>query len=205
MTEKISKIIAQSISNVFNPLTIPTFGFLIIMNKIPVVEFYSDKIKAIIIGVVFVSTCLLPGLFIMLTSLNSEIIKLNTFHQEKIIPYIFIAFSTFLGAQFLGKLPLLGIFKFLLIGSAVVAIALTIITIMWKISSHTTAVGALFGTLLALNLKYSMNFLWIIIAILLISGAIASSQIYLEKHTPSQVYAGFGLGLLCMFSLIVYI
>jgi len=82
---------------------------------------------------------------------------------------------------------------------------MTLITIKWKISGHTAALGALLGTLITLNLKYSMNFLGMIIAILLISGAVASSRIYLEKHNPAQVYAGFGLGFLCMFSLIAIV
>lgn len=205
MTDNISKKIAQSISNIFNPLLIPTLGFLVIMNQIPGVEFYTEKIKVIIVGVVFISTCLLPVLFILLTSMNPEILKLQNQHYERIIPYIFIAFSTFLGAQFLGKLPLPGIFKLLLIGSSIIVTTLALISTRWKISGHTAAIGALLGTLLALNLKYSMNFLGMIIALLLISGVIASSRIFLEKHNPAQVYAGFGLGLLCMFLLIVLI
>ena len=205
MTEKIVKAIARSISGIFNPLIIPTLGFIIIMNHIPGVEFYTFKIKAIILGVVFVSTFALPGLFMLLTSMNPEILKLNNLHQERIFPYIFIAFSTFLGAQFLGKLPLPGIFKLLLIGSSIVIIIMTIITTKWKISGHTAALGALLGTLMALSFKYSMDFLGIIITILLISGVVASARIYLEKHNPAQVYAGFGLGFLCLFSLIAVI
>ena len=37
------------------------------------------------------------------------------------------------------------------------------------------------------------------IAVLLIAGLLGTSRIFLKRHTPMQVYAGFSLGFMCTF------
>jgi hypothetical protein len=121
------------------------------------------------------------------------------------MPYLFIAICAFLGSQFMGRLPIPGLFRIFLLGICLIMVISTLISIKWKISEHTLALGGFWGTLLALNFKFGMNILWLIIGVILISGVVASSRIYLEKNTTHQVYRGFLTGMVCMFLIIVFI
>lgn len=126
-------------------------------------------------------------------------------HSDRILPYLFTAFSTFLGAQLIGKLPIPGIFKIFLLGTSIILIILLIVTWFWKISGHASGIGGLLGTSLAMTFRYGIDLTWIIVALFVISGAVGTSRVYLKKHTPAQVYAGFSMSFAVMFALVYFI
>lgn len=166
----------------------------------PGLEYYTPKIKILLIGIVFAATCLLPLLFILLISLTSNI-KVSLEHQkDRLLPYLFSAFSIFLGAQLMGKLPIPGIFRLFMLGIVLTIVLLFVVTLKWKISGHAAGIGGVLGTFLALLFKYKMDLQWLILATILVAGLIGSSRLILHKHTPSQVYAGFLLSWSVMYA-----
>jgi hypothetical protein len=205
MKEKIAKYSALLFSGIFNPFLIPTLGLLVIMGFIPGVEFFSFKLKLIILGVIFLSTCFIPLIFITLGTLYRGWNNESNHYFDRVMPYLFTAMSAFLGSQFFGRLPIPGIFRVFLLGICLIMIISILISLKWKISEHTLALGGLWGTLLALNYKFGMNILWMIIGVILVSGVVGSSRIYLEKNSSHQVYRGFLTGMICMFLIIVFI
>lgn len=66
----------------------------------------------------------------------------------------------------------------------------------WKISIHMLGVGGATGTLLALHTVHRADVLSAVIIALAISALTGFSRIYLGVHKTSEVYAGFGAGLL---------
>lgn len=199
MVEKISKYTAHFFSAVFNPFLVATFGFLVILYHMPGLQYYTPKIKAMLVGIVFTTTCILPMLFILLISFTSNI-KRNMEHQkDRLLPYLFSAFSIFMGAQLMGKLPIPGIFRLFMLGIVLSLVLLFMVTLKWKISGHAAGMGGMLGTFLALLFKYRMDLQWIILATILVAGLVGSSRLILNKHTPAQVYVGFSLSLLVMY------
>lgn len=205
MKERIIKCTAQLFLGVLNPFLIPTIGILLIMGFIPGVEYFSLKLKLILLGVIFLSTCFIPFAFIALGNLNRGLNKDSKKYFDRVMPYIFIIMGSFLGSQFLGKLPIPGIFRILLLGICFTMILSTVIAFKWKFSDYLLALGGLWGTLLALNFKFGMNLSWTIVGVILVSGFVGSSRIFLEKDSPNQVYGGFLTGLLSMFFIIALI
>ncbi len=204
MTHKVFKTTAQIVSWVFHPFVIPTFGILLIMNSMPGFDHYPIKAKGVLLLIVFLSTGLLPILFTLITTLlQSQNPELNSY-RNRVVPYFFTAISIFIGAQFLAKLPIPPIFRLIMVGSGLILVLLFMFTIRWKISGHTTALGGLLGTLLALTFKYGLNLLWPVVMVILISGAVGTSLIYLNKHIPWQVYVPFAASLVLMY-LMVYL
>ena len=66
----------------------------------------------------------------------------------------------------------------------------------WKISAHSVGVGGTLGILILLNVLLPENFLlYIIIAAILMTGAVLSARLALDAHSTSEVYAGFILGI----------
>jgi membrane-associated phospholipid phosphatase len=205
MKEKISNYAARFFAGAFNPLLVPTLGLLLIVGYMPGVEYFSFKLKLVILGVIFLSTCFIPLLFISLGNLNRAWNKGSNQYFDRVMPYLFIIMSTFLGSQFLGKLPIPGIFRIFLLGICITMIASSLIAFKWRVSDHTLALGGMWGAFLAFNFKFGMDLLWLIIGLILLSGVVGSSRIYLEKNSPPQVYAGFLAGMICMFIVVAFI
>jgi len=189
----------------FNPYLIPIAGLLLIMGYIPGVEFFSRKLKFIIFAVLFLSTCLIPLIFIVIGRWHQEWGRDSNRFFDKVMPYLFAAMCSFLGSQFLGRLPIPGIFRVFLLGISFIMIVSTLISIKWKISENSLAMGGVLGTLVALNFKFGMNLIWLIVAVIMISGIVGSLLIYLEKDSPGQVYFSFLDGMICMFFIIICI
>jgi hypothetical protein len=205
MKDKILRYTAKVVSTVFNPLIVPTLGILLVMNYIPAVEFYSAKLKFVLIAIVVCSSCLIPLLYLFLSNINQKLFNEKWLYNSKILYYMFSCLSVFLGAQLLGRLPVTGLFKLLLLGTCFVLIIDFIISFKWNISEHVSIIGGLWGTLIALNFRYGIDVVWVLMVISLLAGIIGAARIYLEHHTPAQVYAGFGLGAVCMFGFLFFI
>lgn len=150
------------------------------------------------------STGILPLTFIFLMSVAAGFSSKMEHHRDRMLPYIFSAFSIYMGAQLMGKLPVPGVFRLFMLGACLVLIMLFLITMKWKISGHAAAMGGLTGLFLSLAFRYAIDLKWVIIAAIFVSGIVASSRILLTKHSALQVYLGYGLGLVTIF-LTVYL
>ena len=72
-----------------------------------------------------------------------------------------------------------------------------LINTVWKISAHTVGLGGVLGTIMPLLVKYGDTDLFMpFVTLIALSGLVASARLQLNAHTPGQVGAGFGLGLL---------
>lgn len=69
-----------------------------------------------------------------------------------------------------------------------------IVTLRWKISMYMTAIGALCGFVFILGIKYLGDVINLLPLLILVSGLVASARLYLKRHTPAQVYAGYIYG-----------
>jgi len=205
MKDKILNYSAHVISELFGPMIAPTIGILLIMSFIPAVEYYPLKLKLILLAIVVCSTCLIPLLYQSVSNLNRRLLNEKRLDNSKILFYLFYCLSVFFGAQLLGKLPVSGLFKLFLLGTSFVMLTNFIITFKWNISEHISVIGGILGTIIALNFRYGVDIVWTVIILLIIAGIVGSSRIYLDKHTPAQVYSGFALGGILMFGLLLII
>jgi len=83
------------------------------------------------------------------------------------------------------------------LGSVTASIAvIAVISIWWQISAHTTGVGGFLGAFGGLFLRYNDTTLFYPFMLgILITGLIMSARLRLNAHTPGQVSAGLGVGL----------
>lgn len=204
MRKNYINIFSQVLSWVSNPFLIPTLGILIIMNNMPGLELYTSRAKQILFLIIFISTCALPLIFMAIVSFSPGFNKNFAHHKDRIVPYFFTSLSVYLGSQLLSKLPFPPPFQLLMTGICALLVILLIITVWWNISGYAAGVGGLIGAMLALIFKYGMELTTLLIVSILISGLVCSSRIYLNKHTPLQVYTGFGLSAMVMFSTLYY-
>ncbi|HKM93421.1 MAG TPA: hypothetical protein VJY41_07200 [Prolixibacteraceae bacterium] len=201
---KILKNTAHLFSFVFHPLVVPSIGFILLFYSLPGFELYPPRMRNIMMVIIAFSTGILPLTFIFLMSVAAGFSSKMEHHRDRMLPYIFSAFSIYMGAQLMGKLPVPGVFRLFMLGACLVLIMLFLITMKWKISGHAAAMGGLTGLFLSLAFRYAIDLKWVIIAAIFVSGIVASSRILLTKHSALQVYLGYGLGLVTIF-LTVYL
>ena len=193
------KIAAKIISYVFHPLIMPVIGLSIIFNTDSYINYaVPQELKQAVIILVGASTFLIP-LLISLLLLNRKIInslEMET-QKERIIPYsitiIFYVFTLYMLKQ--APIPPI-IFNFI-IGATLSIIIAFVINIKWKISAHMIGIGGLVGALLCVSILLEIYITPFFILSLLVAGLVGSARLILKAHTPSQVYAGFAIGVIC--------
>lgn len=204
-SNKILTPVARFTSVIFHPLLIPTFGFLLLFNS----DFYFSilpwNVKRYMLLVVFMSTCVLPAISILILSLSPKFDLNMEKNTDRVLPLFISSISYYLGYLLLKRLPVFPVYNVLLIGAVLVQIALIPISMRWKISAHAAAIGGLVGVVIGLSFRLQENPVQLLSLLVLAAGLVGTSRLILEKHTQSQVYAGFLTGFWILTIVITFI
>ena len=198
-----AKKIAFIVSLLLHPLLMPTIGLLVIFSTQSHVTFIPFEYRRMVTIIVLVSTCILP-LSVMPFFLQMGIMKsmqMNT-AKERIVPLLTTSIFFLLGYFFLRKFQLPTFIPVFILGTMVAALLSMCLSFFWKISIHMVGIGGLLGALISLSVKYGINTFFLMLAVIAVAGVVGSSRLILEAHTPKQVYAGFGLGLMTICALV---
>lgn len=87
----------------------------------------------------------------------------------------------------------------LLLGACVALILALLINFFWKISAHAIGTGGLLGGIMGVAQDPFDKPLLGLYHRNPNSRLVGTSRIFLKRHTPMQVYAGFCLGFICTF------
>ena len=189
----------------FNPLLVPTFGFMLLFLS----GFYSTMLtsdaRRFILLVIFFSTATLPMLSVAILALNSKFNFLMTESKDRILPLLMTSVYYYIGFILLGRIHFLTMFKLFMIGSVLVIIALLFISFKWKISIHMAAVGAITATFFAVSFRTGMNPVWALVALVVVSGLIGTARLVLNKNSLLQVAAGYVLGFIILYPVIYFL
>ena len=201
------KKFAGIISYIFHPLLMPTYLLLLFL-FMPVFVFYqySFTIKMMLLAYVLILTFIVPAVMMWLLKKNRVInsIKMES-RQERVLPLTFMAIIYYITYYFINKLGILNIYSLFLVGITLLTLFTLMINFYTKISLHMIGAGAVTGILMGLAFIFQeINLFWLYSAIIL-SGIIAYSRVYLTNHTVRQLFYGYLLGFLTMFSIVILI
>lgn len=191
------KQVAKFISVVFHPLLLTTYLVIILSYYFPSMLMIRKENRMVIVGLVFVFTFVLPAVnLVMLRAFgNIQSLTLQS-RRERILPFVFISmFYVLFTFLFYFKLPFSANFeKLMMIVSALVVVSL-MITLFYKISIHSIAMGGGIGILLPLNqVTEQMSLLWPTAFTILVTGLVMSSRLVLDAHSPREVMYGGVVG-----------
>ena len=112
--------------------------------------------------------------------------------SERVIPFFAISVFYFaVSAMLSSRLGWTSFFIVALLTITTTTFLVALITLRWKISVHSVAVCSVVGFLLAAVLARAESELLVPLSVfVIIAGAVMSSRLYLNAHTPAQV--GFG-------------
>lgn len=193
------RLFSTILSTLFHPLLMVTYGItLALMGTF--LALYPLRMKWLIWGSAFLSTAVLPGLFIYLLKRTGAASDLElTKRKERALPYLIVITSVALCLYFLYRMMMPFWLIAILMGICVALLIALCINFFWKISAHMIGIGGLLGGLMGVARIHLINPYLTFITVLLIAGLLGTSRIFLKRHTPLQVYAGFSLGFICTF------
>lgn len=198
--------IARIISIIFHPILIPTY-FIAVMIHLNV--FFAlmipDEAKWKIIVLIMITSAIFPvtvifGMyrFRIISSLQMET------REERLYPYIVSVIFLSLSTYMIWQINISPVYYYILLGASLLSIATLLVNLFWKISAHTVAMGGVLGILIALQSVLLIDLLWLIAISLLIGGLVGYARLVTGSHKQSQVYAGYLLGFLLTFLLVLY-
>jgi membrane-associated phospholipid phosphatase len=187
--------LAQIVSAIFHPLLIPIYGLLIIFIAPALFGYLPFSEKKMLFFIIVVNNVLIP--FMLITYFRfRNIISSWTIEdrRERIIPLITTSFFYSITVYLIYRIHIPLFLKSFILCSTLLAIAVTIINFWWKISIHATGAGALTALVLILSLRMHTPLTWLMIIVILSGGLVMSSRLWLNSHTPAEVWTGFLLG-----------
>jgi membrane-associated phospholipid phosphatase len=193
------KVAAKIISIIFHPLMLTTYLAVLLTTFFPsMLQIYATNRWVIIAGIFFL-TFGVPSLYILVLRTFGNLSSLTMENREqRLQPFFFIAIIYIVVTFFLYyKLPFsINFNKLMLIVTALVVVS-WLITLFFKISIHSLAMGGAIGILLPLNkVNEEATLLWPTAFVILIAGLVMSSRLHLGAHTSREVMYGGAVGVL---------
>jgi len=118
--------------------------------------------------------------------------------KERIYPLALTSLFYLLTFILFKKIPILNFLHAYILGAFLSVFAGTIISLKWKISTHMMGLGGLTGLVAMASINLNINLYYSLIGVIIATGLTGSSRLYLNAHTPAQVYIGYLAGLVIM-------
>lgn len=124
--------------------------------------------------------------------------------EERVYPFgitiIFYGITYFLFSQM--HLP--AFYLAVLLAAALSLIALFVFSLLnYKASAHMTGIGGTCGLLFMVNQFYQTDTLILFSVFIFLAAIVASSRLYLNKHSIDEIAVGFLNGFICQLSLML--
>lgn len=190
-------IAARLMSLVFTPFYLPVVGLLALF-VFSYLSLLPLSYKLTVIGIVYLFTILLPTLLIHLYRRYQGWTLIELGHKERrMVPYVISIMCYMLCTYIMETMHIPHFMGSILISALIIQVVCALINVWWKISTHTAAIGAVAGALLAFGEIFGFNPMGWLCVVLLLSGILGTSRMILRQHTLGQVLGGFGIGVLC--------
>jgi membrane-associated phospholipid phosphatase len=191
----------KTVSLVFQPLLMPTYAMILLMNMDIFMPMPSIWRWVAIIGTL-IFTGILPALPIWLMMKRGEIKDLFISRkEERTMPYLFSFMAYVFWSLFMWRTLQFPTFIVAMgMGSALSIFIVVFINLKWKISAHLVALGGFCGSIFGVCFRTAINPVWLFGIIFGISALVALSRIELKAHTPGQTLAGFAIGFILVFT-----
>lgn len=194
------KKIAMAISVIFQPIFVPLYSLVILFTADTYITYaVQPEVKKFIFVITFLNTILLPmGVFYYF--LRSGLIESLHMHtaKERSLPFLTIVVFHMSTFYLFSKAPMPSLFSHLVLGAALSVAIAFVINLKWKVSIHMLGMGGIVGTIIGLILRYQVDAVNLVMALVILSGIVGYARLRLNAHTPLQVYVGFLLGTLIL-------
>lgn len=188
------KILSKTLSYFFHPLLMTTWFTLLLLYTNPFS--FAGLSSGIVIAVIFINTFMFPAISILLMRKLGFIEDLEMpDHKQRIIPLvasiIFYVWA-YLATRKINFPYMMGVF---MMGVLVSLFASFVINVFYKVSLHMVGVSGALTAIMLLVFVSPSDLSYYFLAMILLTGAVASARLYLGAHTMKEVYVGFLVGM----------
>jgi membrane-associated phospholipid phosphatase len=197
--------LANLISNIFNPLLIPTIavGILFQQNVFFILRL-PEAFRMYFLATIFIATFVLPILVVFIYYRMGLISNMNIPNRkERIGPLISVAIIYVFTYIMIRNNQISAFFNVFAFGAAALIVVAMLVSRFWKISIHMLAVGGMVGLFVGLTWVGLIHNPALISGLIILSGLVGSARLKLNAHTQAQVYVGLFTGIIVMSGLIV--
>ena len=197
MKEKNIILTARIISIIFTPFYLPLVGVAVLF-FFSYLKIMPWQYQAQVFLMIYMFTILLPTLLIRLyrKAQGWSLIELGV-KDRRIVPYIISIVCYFTCYYVMGAIRIPHVISDILVVALSIQIICAGINVMWKISTHSAAIGGIAGALIAYSFRFSFNPVWWLCLVLIVAGLVGTSRMILRQHTLPQVIVGFFVGFAC--------
>jgi hypothetical protein len=196
--------LAKIITVIFHPLLMPLYGLLIIFSAPTLFGFIPFVQKKVIILILLTNNILLPLSLLPYLKWRKIITTWSlSDRSERIIPMALTSLFYFVTLYIVLKYRIPVFIKTVILSTALLAFAVSLINFWWKISVHSVGAGALTALIFVLSFKMHTPLTIFLIPAIIISGLVLSSRLQLNSHSPKEVWLGYLLGIAGMTSLLL--
>ncbi|WP_224996745.1 hypothetical protein [Cesiribacter sp. SM1] len=199
--------VAWVLSFLMHPLPLPSLMFGLVLIFAPELMLAGNlEIRWRLMALLFLATFALPGLSVLTLRLFGNISSLTmTRREDRRVPFLFVSAIYLVISLFFYKIfPQIPFVILGLLSITACLLVLTIISLFWKISAHGIAAGGVTGFIAGLVVHCNNQELVYPLAILLIlSGAVMWARLYLNHHTPPEVWTGWFAGFSICISMVM--
>ncbi len=190
---------AEILSVVFHPIFIPLYGLILIYSSDTLHSFLPVQIKRVIFILVMANNVLMPMALATVLYARGAIRTFNARDRnERVLLLTFSLFMYSLTAILLIRMHVPGLFRAFFISIAIVTFITLLVTVFYRISLHASGIGGLMTLVIFMAFIYHSSMVWQSVTVLVLGGAVMSSRIYLEDHSPSEVWTGLLAGVAIM-------
>jgi hypothetical protein len=183
----------------------PLVGFFIIFNSGIYESQLSFEYKKYAYMVNLLFTIFLPlalvSLLLYLRQIHS--VQLNN-RKQRNLPLLLTSvslLSLFLVLHRVFPVPVIQGFSLAIF---IVVLILLLINLRFKISLHLGALGGILGLILAIMIFYHKDLFIYLTIVLMASGLVASSRLFLKAHNLKEISSGYFIGFLVTFLIVIY-
>ena len=184
------------ISTILHPIVVPTLGVLLYFSF--VAQSIEPNEQMLLLGLVFGITYIIPVLaLIILKSLGLIRSFQVTTIRERRMPVLLMTLLFYLLGNTLGQFTTFKDLALLFYGTSFSLLcSYLLFALDLKSSLHLLSMGSALGFFLAVMNIYALSLLPVVMVMILLTGLVASSRLYLNAHTPKELVSGFSVGFL---------
>jgi hypothetical protein len=178
---------------------VPTIGVILYFLIVP--NTYESNQKLALLGLIFVTTYLVPTLFLILFKKLKLIhnFKTQNIEERKIPVALMIVVFYVLANTIASETNIIAISLLFYATSAALTFIYLCLAYQLKISLHLLSLGISTGFFILLGFLYNYSFPLVIMGNIVLAGLVANARLNLNAHTPKEVYLGYFIGFIAPF------
>jgi membrane-associated phospholipid phosphatase len=199
--------VAWVLSLLMHPLPLPSLMFALVLLFAPELMLAGNmEIRWRLMALLFLATFALPALSVLTLRLFGNLPSLTmTRREDRRIPFLFVSAIYMTVTIFFYRIfPQIPFVVLGLMSITACLLVLTAISLFWKISAHGIAAGGVTGFMAGLVVHYhNQDLVYPLSILLVLSGAVMWARLYLNHHTPSEVWTGWFAGFSICISMVL--